>query len=161
MKDDIIEESCLIKNTHHIKGRLILNKKYEYNKNQKFELIFKQYKTRLVTCNNNFTKEENINESLCYGSTFACPNKEYNRAIIIKSKTILFILFRIYFHRLSAIEIFTINKSYYFNFFEPFEINNLKKNNILHEIQLNPNFKEIKLKKDKIILGFYNIMYQA
>ena len=88
------------------------------------------------------------------------PEKEKNKAITIKSKDILFLLFRIYFHRISAIEIFTINnKSYYFNFFESFELNNLKKNKILNEIKSNTYFKEIKMKKEKFILGFYNSIY--
>ena len=162
------QECCLVKNTHHVKGELEFIKKKDYNKNKKFQLIFKQKKTD-KTCNKNISKEKNQNqniiinkETLCFGSVFLCPSKEKNKAFIIKSKEILFILFRVYFHRISGIEIFTINnKSYYFNFCEPFEINNLKKNKIIYEIKSNNFFKEIKMKKDKLILGFYNLIYEC
>lgn len=164
----IFQECCLVKNTHHVNGELKFIKKKEYNKNKKFQLVFKQKQTSYKTCNNNFDKKnQNISsvsnkESLCFGSVFLCPSKEKDKAIIIKSKDILFILFRVYFHRISSIEIFTINnKSYYFNFCESFEVNNLKKNKIISEIKSNGNFKEIKMKKDKIILGFYNSIYES
>ncbi len=110
---------------------------------------------------------ENLNDvsispdKLCYGSTFPCPERDYAKNIIIKSKDILFILIRIYFHRVSAIEIFTINKSYYFNFQEYFQINNIKTNIILNKIKSNSCFKEIKLKNEKIVIGYYNIKYKS
>ena len=170
-KNNICQECCLVKNTHHINGELEFLKKKDYNKNKKFHLIFRQKETNYKTCNNNFSSQEkNQNEiesgsnkeSLCYGSVFPCPKKESNKAIIIKSKDILFLLFRVYFHRVSGIEIFTINnKSYYFNFFEQFEVNNLKKNKIPYEIKSNGYFKEIKMKKDKLILGLYNSIYES
>ena len=69
-------------------------------------------------------------------------------------------LIRIYYHKLSAIEIFTINKSYYFNFHNSFVINNLKSNSILNLFINNSFFKEIKLKNDKSILGYYNVKYK-
>ena len=165
-----IQECCLVKNTHHVKGKLIFKKKNDYNKNKKFTLIFREGKNKFKTCNKQFleknkkddTNKIKNNDLLCYGSVFPTPGKEKDKSIIIKSKEILFILFRIYFHRTSAIEIFTIkNKSYYFNFFQQFEINNIKKNEILKEIKSNSYFKEIKLKKEKISLGFYNSIYES
>ena len=170
---DISQECCLVKNSYHVSGKLFFKKKNEYNKNKKFTLIFKQGKNNFKTCNkhfleknkkdNNNKKENNYsNDLLCYGSVFPTPEKEIKKSIIIKSKDIKFILFRIYFHRTSAIEIFTMNnKSYYFNFFQRFETNNLKKNEILKEIKSNSYFKEIKLKKEKIVLGFYNSIYES
>ena len=170
---NISKECCLIKNSYHVSGKLIFKKKNEYNKNKKFTLIFKQGKNDFKTCNKHFLeKKKNVgnhkkemndsNYLLCYGSVFRTPEKEMKKSIIIKSKDIKFILFRIYFHRTSAIEIFTMNnKSYYFNFFQQFESNNLKKNEILKEIKSNPYFKEIKMKKEKMILGFYNSIYES
>ena len=173
---EIYKECCLVKNTHHVAGILIfINKK---NKNKQFKLIFKQHKNKLKTCNKHFIENKKLDKKddnkerignndnnkdiICYGSVFPTPEKEFNKSIFIKSKDILFILFRIYFHRTSAIEIFTINnKSYYFNFYQQFEINNLKRNEILKEIKNNPFFKEIKLKKEKIVLGFYNSLYES
>ena len=168
---DISQECCLVKNSYHVSGKLIFKKKKEYNKNKKFTLIFKQGKNDFKTCNKHFLeqnkkdnkKESNYNNALlCYGSVFPTPEKEIKKSIIIKSKDIKFILYRIYFHRTSAIEIFTMNnKSYYFNFFRPFETNNLKKNEILKEIKSNSYFKEMKLKKERIVLGLYNSIYES
>ena len=135
------------------------NNEIERMKTLEQKIIFEQYikPIRKVTI-----REFTITpDKLCYGSTFPCPEREYSRNIIIKSKNILFILIRIYFHRVSAIEIFTINKSYYFNFQEPFQINNIKTNSILYKIKNNSCFKEIKLKNDKIIIGYYNLKYKS
>ena len=110
----------MIKNTHHVTGKLFLDKK----NSKKFQLIFKTEKIENKTCNKiNIEKDKksksySLKDSLYYGSVFEIK-KEYNKVIIIKSQDILFLLFRVYFHRISAIEIFTIkNKSYYFNCFE-------------------------------------------
>ena len=160
-KDEISEDCCLLKSTHHIQGKLIFVKK---NKNKNFKLIFRSAesveKKKNDFCNKKIKKKKD-EELLCYGSVFECPKREYNRSIIIKSNEILFVLIREYFHRVSAIEIFTLNKSYYFNFINKFDINNIKKNKILNEFKLSPLFKEIKIKKDKIVLGFYKISYKA
>ena len=160
---------CLIKNSHHVPGAIFFFKNKEYNKNKKFKLIFQTIlKEKCETCNKKNIQDNNLIELnnpknkniLCYGAVFACPEKEKNRNIIIKSKNILFLLYRIYFHRVSAIEIFTINnKSYYFNFQNPFDNNNIKKHPILNELRLSGLFKEIKTKKEK--LGLYNIKYES
>jgi len=155
------EKCCLVKNTYHIKGELKLSK---MNDNKNFELIFTSKIIENGMCNkkekeNNQINRETKRDLLCYGSVFECPPKESDRIIIIKSKDILFLLFRVYFHRISAIEIFTINnKSYYFNFHNFFDNNNIKKNPILNEFKLNGLFKDIKTKKEK--LGLYNAKYE-
>ena len=183
----IYEKCCLVKNTHHVNG--ILSLIHKNKKNKYFNLIFisnsninkdencnkkniiknveiiENHKIRLSSILENFIiypeqKSFNFEGSLCYGSIFSCPEREYKRNICINSKNILFILIRIYFRRVSAIEIFTLNKSYYFNFQNQFEINSLKTNKILNEIKNNIFFKEIKIKKDKLTLGYYNIKYK-
>ena len=155
---DIHEKCCLVKNTHHINGKLFLFKKNNDKSNNKFNLVFKinkKDKEGNKTCNkretNKNNKDLNQNESkneqntskielnkdddysknLCYGAIF--PSPEEKRNIVINSKNILFILIRTYYHRLSAFEIFTLNKSYYFNFHNSFGINNFKKNKFLNE----------------------------
>ena len=163
----ISEKCCHVKNTHHVKGELSFIQKNKKNKN--FKIIFTS-KNETENCNKNINKKISrtasnvgkalMNNKLCYGSTFPCPNKEYNRKIIIKSKEIIFVLIRIYYHKVSAIEIFTLNKSYYFNFNNLFEINYIKTNKILNEIKNNPFFKEMKIKKGKLIIGYYNIKYK-
>ena len=176
--NDISEKCCLVKSCYHVQGKLFLIKNNE-SKKKKFELIFKPKEENDIDekCNKNdlvkqkqdikldISKMNNLKmkESLCYGSIFKCLPKEYNRNTIIKSKDILFLLIRVYFHRVSAIEIFTINKSYYFNFQNQFEINNIiKKNKILCEIKSYSFFKEIKIKnKEKFTLGFYNTLYES
>ena len=186
-KNSIFEKCCLVKNTHHVNGRLFFIKKGNTSNNKNFEIIFESPKTKedekcnktvqiqkeditepkiiiandsdLITEIRNSIEITNI-KNLCYGSTFKCPDREYDRNIIIKSKNILFVLIRNYFHRVSGLEIYTLDKSYYFNFKNQFEINNIKTNKILNEIKNNPYFSEIKLKKEKIVIGFYNIKYK-
>ena len=188
-KSNIFEKCCLVKNTHHVSGKLFLIKKGNTNNNSKFKIIFECPKTKeSERCNKTIEiKKEDIRETkiritndfdfelmknfessiekaniknLCYGSTFKCPDREYDRNIIIKSKNILFVLIRNYYHRVSGLEIFTLDKSYYFNFKNQFEINNIKTNKILNEIKNNAFFSEIKMKKEKIVIGYYNIKYK-
>ena len=186
-KGNIFEKCCLVKNTHHVNGKLFLIKKGNTNNNNEFEIIFESpNKKEDEKCNktvqikkgdipepkikitDNSELENEIRNSieitniknLCYGSTFKCPNREYDRSTIIKSKNILFALIRNYYHRVSGLEIFTLDKSYYFNFKNQFEINNIKTNKILNEIKNNPHFSEIKIKKEKIVIGYYNIKYK-
>ena len=166
-KTIISEKCCHVKNTHHTKGELSFIQNNKKNKN--FKIIFTSM-NETENCNKIINKKmartsSNVgkalmNNKLCYGSIFPCPDKDYNRKIIIKSKEILFVLIRIYYHRVSAIEIFTLNKSYYFNFKNMFEINYIKTNKILNEIKNNPFFKEIRIKKGKLIIGYYNIKYK-
>ena len=130
------EKCCLVKKIYHVKGKLGVLKNLEGN-NESFEIIFiSNDKDEEYTCNKegNYADDHitlNMREKTkytCYGSIFRCPKKEYNRKIVIKSEDILFLLFREYFHRTSAIEIFTNNnKSYYFNFNKKFNIKKIDK----------------------------------
>ena len=173
----ISEKCCLVKNTHHVFGKLNILKKINKKNKNNITFTFKYIKKDDINKNCNKKKESTkmIDKSdtlpnnkitlvsgntLCYGAVFPCPKKEHRRNIIIKSQDILFILIRNYYHRVSAIEIFTINKSYYFNFQNSLELNNLKTNNILNEIKNNSSFKEIKMKNTKLIIGYYNIKYK-
>ena len=131
------EKCCLVKEIYHVKGKIGISKKSEGNKDS-FEIIFISNDADVeYTCNKNFKDGEDNgaryvplserNKSICYGSLFKCPEKEYGRKIVIKSDDIIFVLVREYFHRVSAIEIFTIkNKSYYFNFNKKFKIKKKK-----------------------------------
>ena len=121
----LIYDVCLVKRMHHIKGKLFFIKK-----NSKIKKIFflSHPRSRVDTvpsCNyleNNSQQQEFrqtiINKHVCYGSFFICPDKDCNIKIKIDVEDIRMILRRIYFYRKSAIEIFTSNKSYYFNFYE-------------------------------------------
>ena len=129
------ENCCLVKKIYHVKGKMVILKTTEENK-ESFEIIFiSNDDEKDFTCNKDIINQDKQkefhfqkklkekNKNLCYGSIFRCPKKEYNKKIIIKSENILFILIREYFHRVSAIEIFTNNnKSYYFNFSKKFEV---------------------------------------
>ena len=116
---------CLVKRTHHVKGKLFLVK----NNSKIKKIYFLSYpKSRVDTipsCNyleNNSQQQEFRqtiqNKHVCYGSFFICPDKDCNIKIKIDVDDIRMILRRIYFYRKSAVEIFTSNKSYYFNFYE-------------------------------------------
>ena len=163
------EKCCLVKKTHHVKGYISIIE-MDYNGVDCFELYFFSSLTQNTDpiCNYPTKKDENNNETnsknLCYGSIFPCPKKDYGIIFNIKSKDILFILIREYYHRVSGIEIFTSeNKSYFFNFNNLFSNNKSKNlNELLKKISY--YFEIIKInipKQDKsILLGFYNQDYQ-
>ena len=125
IKNIQIFEVCLIKRTHHIKGKLftlsidgILNRIYFYS-------YSKKENEELPSCNNTECNKQQFefhnyekNNHLCYGSLFPCPLKDSNIKICIKINDIRFIIKRIYFYRKSGIEFFTGTKSYLFNFAE-------------------------------------------
>ena len=127
-KDTILMyDVCLIKRTHHVKGKLFLIKGNIGDKIKKIYFIsYPKSKVDIIpSCNyleNNSQQQEFRqtikNKHVCYGSFFICPDKDCNIKIEIKIEDIRMILRRIYFYRKSAFEIFTSNKSYYFNFFE-------------------------------------------
>ena len=112
---------CMVKRSHHIKGLMIV-----YNDN--FSLIRKIYFysypqkiAKTIACCNVFA--ENLQNKpdrakLCYGAVFDCPKKHMNMKISIPIDDIRMILKKIYFYRKSAVEIYTSNKSYFFNFAE-------------------------------------------
>ena len=161
-KNDEFEKCCLVKKIYHVKGKIGILKKKD-DKEESFEIIFISNDTDVeYTCNKK--KKDKIKKSnkednyKCYGSIFSCPKKEYGRRIIIKSDEILFILIREYFHRLSAIEIFTIkNKSYYFNFNQKFEIkitNPFKRNiKIENTNNINPEDIEDNINESKNVIN--------
>ena len=111
---------CLIKRTHHIKGRLftlmvngIIDRFYFYS-------FSKKENQELPSCNDiesNIKKFElhqnQNNKHLCYGSFFPCHMKDSNIKICIKVSEIRLIIKRIYFYRKSGIEFFTKTKSYF------------------------------------------------
>ena len=156
------EKCCMVKSMHHVAGELFFEQNIN-DKNKNFDLVYKSSSNR-DTCNFDkslikktdpeFKKEIN----LCYGAFFACPTREFNKKLIIKSNDILFMIMRVYYQRTSGLEIFTINKNYYFNFYNGFEFSNIKTNKILNKIKHNTQFKELKL--DKLVIGYYNPKYK-
>jgi len=166
--DNSIEKCCLVKNTHHVRGELSIIK-MEKKSNKNFKLYFKQKgqencnkvervkRQKGFKVNNQGNSNTPESDTICYGAIFSCPKREKGRRITINSSDILFLMIRVYYHSVSAIEIFTINKSYYFNFKKEFK---KKSNKILNEFINNPFFKEIKIEKDKIAIGYYNTKYK-
>ena len=167
---EISLKCCLVKQFYHIKGNLIL-KQIEKNNKKKFKLIFISDNT-VEGCNiPEIEKKDSEEPQLCYGSPFPSPNFAYKYKKIIKSKDIIFILKREYFHRVSAIEIFTFNnKSYLFNFYEHFNVNieNIEDNKFYESNIILSKISEyfentICNKKEKIdlLLGYINKRYEA
>ena len=157
---------CLIKKMFHIKGKLIYKSIYENNrKNRILIFISNNNSDKDEGCNIPIQKENNVkNSKLCYGSPFSFQKMNYNIVKIIKFKDITFILKREYFHRLSALEVFTYNnKSYLFNFYEYFNINKEKNKNYIESniiiLKLSKYLQgNITINRDNgnLMLGFYN-----
>ena len=116
---------CLVKQLSHIKGTLFLifkkNKfklvffSYSYDFENKKEYSFKCNKSDNIQIKSNFNYEKNLKE-LCFGQIFKSQEKDKNRKIELGLKNIRMLLYKRYYYRKSAIEIFTENKSYLFNF---------------------------------------------
>ena len=162
---------CLIKKLYHIKGNLYF-KELHKNKKHKFKLIFISNNNidNKEGCNLPIELKNNEDPKLCFGSLFPYQNPNYNITKIIKSKDIMFVLKREYFHRISALEIFTYNnKSYLFNFYEPFNIKKdnktnikfIESNKILYRISkfFHGNIL-INRKNESLLLGYYNNRYK-
>ena len=149
----VIHEVCLIKKTHHIKGKLII---YTGKNNLLKKIMFISYPRYLVEskqCCNVFPNNKKFKEKkICYGSIFACPNKDMDIKIIIDIKDIRMILKRIYYYTKSAVEIFTMNKSYYFNFAgnNPKDLNENCKNFVNLFAYYIYEFFPIKIRKQEI-----------
>lgn len=112
---------CLVKRTHHIKGRLIVCKDNGLLIKKLLFISFPSNIAKNTPCcnvNSNIPHHNKKKENLCFGAIFVCPEKYMNIKIVINIKDIRMILKRIYFYRKSAVEIFTENKSYFFNFTE-------------------------------------------
>ena len=141
------EKCCLVKTTHHIKGKIGIKKNIEED-NESFDIIFISNDNQVeYTCNKELKPDKKIrsfimnNKNICFGAIFSTPKKEFNKKLVIKSDEIVFLLIREYYHRVSAIEIFTINnKSYYFNFNKKF---NIKKKKLFPFIEININNSEL------------------
>ena len=143
-----VYKCCLVKKMYHVKGRI--GWIFDNNENNnKFSFYFlSDLSFKKETCN------RKNNSDLCHGSIFPSLEKENNRLIYIPREKIAFAIIRIYYHRISALEIFTIdNKSYYFNFREEIVISDENINNNIFKI-LNFYFKPINQSKN--ILGWYN-----
>ena len=143
---------CLVKKLYHVQGRMGWIIKNDNNNDANFIIYFlSDLEFSKDTCNND-------NSNLCHGSVFPFMEKENNRLIYLPKEKIVFIIIRIYYFRISAIEIFTIeNKSYYFNFKEEFAIPIEHSKNKIIQI-LHTLFKPIK--KNKSIFGWYNPIFQ-
>ena len=156
----IIYEVCFIKATHHIKGKIFLEK--NDNKIKKFYFLSYNFNQmgNIPSCN-----KYNDKKNLCYGAFFDCPEKDCNIKIKIKIEDIRLIMKKIYFYRKSAIEIFTKNKSYYFNFSENPSIENYKEkigenncNEFFTLISQSFNEDIIPITINEQILGYTNII---
>ena len=140
-----IYKACRIKQQYHVKGNLFFIKS-----NGRLLLYFLAYPYDFeneLSCN-----KINEHNKLCFGSTFKCPEKEKNTIINLNLKNIRLFLNRIYYYRKSAIEIFTLKRSYYFNFFSEKEFNAFIDS-------LNPYFSKLffPININKNILGYINI----
>ena len=113
-------EVCMVKRTHHIKG--ILFACFDIQGRFKKFLFYSYPETKADSkpfCNASEKKAENFNlknEKICFGAIFKCPKKYMNRKIIFDIKDIKLVLRKIYFYRKTAFEIYTQNKSYFFNY---------------------------------------------
>ena len=187
--EKIKAECCLIKKNYHIMGIIYIIKRKEAK--DQFKIVFCSINETIKkwdTCNKRIKNTKNSskrnqtvnsnNKKICYGSTFSCLKKDFNRKILIKSTDIKFILIRNYYRKTSALEIFTYkaNKSYYFNFIDIIKnvqndtkenkniIKNAQndtkenKNIILNEVIKDTNFQSLNLTNE--ITLYYNKYYE-
>jgi len=121
ISEKYIYNVCLIKQEYHVKGKI-----YVFNKENNLYIFFfcNQFEENELCCNKTKDPKGFVNDNLCYGSLFKCPEKEKNRKIKIPFYNIKMIIKRIYYYRKSGIEIFTNRKSYYFNFYEEKDLDN-------------------------------------
>ena len=147
-----IYKACRIKQQYHIKGNLFL-----VNSNGKILLYFHGYPYDFENKTENKLSCNKINElnKLCFGSIFKCPEREKNSIIKLNLKAIRLFLNRIYYYRKSAIEIFNLTRSYYFNFFSDKEFNTFID-------FLSPYFSKafFPININKNILGYINIKFE-
>ena len=151
---------------YHIKGEINI---IEESKND-FIIFFKSTNKEYENNCNKKNKKDDCNCHLCYGSVFSCLEKDKKRLIFIPKDKIMFVIIRVYYYRTSGLEIYTSdNKSYYFNFFEEFTLN--EQNRIITCLMRHFRFSEIRLKDknkswfnfgpapDYKSLGWYNPKY--
>ena len=138
---------CLIKSSHHIKGKIIAEKNYFI-----FFPINNKYKTEKML------KQENANNpnfdkisGCCYGAYFKHFSKDKDAVeLVLKYSKIKYIFIRVYYYNESALEIYTFsNKNYYINFLSKKDMNELLTTIISNNTDFNP------IKTDnKRILGY-------
>jgi len=139
---------CLVKSSHHIRGKVEIHQKYlifypEHNEHKTDEMLQKEYE--------NDPKFDKLT-GCCYGSYFKYFLKDKDKTeISIKYSRIKYIFIRVYFYYESALEIFTFtNKSYYFNF-----QTNEDMNKFLNKIISSQDSAFIPIKTDnKRLLGY-------
>ena len=151
-------ECCLVKKMYHIRGNIGIIK----IKNKDLYLFFSSNGENIKKCNKINNQKEEYHSNLCYGSVFACLEKDQKTLIFIPKDEIMFAIIRIYYYRPSGLEIFTNNnKSYYFNFDEKLNLNNndIKYKNSNRISSFFKDFTEIKIKNGNKFLGWYNPLY--
>ena len=169
----IVETVCYIKTTHHIRGKIFLEKKLlPHNNTINSDSLFRPNSSL-------FFMESNINDKdylikncedydsdhlTCFGSIFINNNNSKDLEIFLKFdlNDIIFIFSRKYCFRNNSIEIFLSNhRSYYFKFFDT-KKRDYFLNNLI--IILNKNSPKNKLYKPikgidennkSIIIGYY------
>ena len=142
---------CLVKPSHHIKGKIKID-------NNNFNFFYESYEY----ISSDKYKKENENDpkfdklsGCCFGSYFKYFLKDKDKIeLSFKYSDIKYIFIRIYFYYESALEIYTFsNKSYYLNF----KTNEEMKKFLDSIIYQNPAFIPIKT-DNKRILGYVQII---
>ena len=180
-------QCCLIKLMYHVKGKMTIYKNNEDtnsylkperpNDNNEFEINFIadsdntgnvcSYVEKRYLNSDDYQQLEEKEANLCCGSEFTCFEKEYNKRLSIKSKNIMFAIVRNYCRKTSGIEIFTYKpyKSYFFNFKDIIDINDIKNeeiNKLIKEFNDSKSFKLINIINEGnkcINTLYYNIYY--
>ena len=160
----VYKDICLIKTTHHIRGKLfyeVQNDSFKQN-NKNFCLYFAAEK--------NISKEYLLSNcpdydsvyNSCFGSLFRnnLNKKDDGFYLEIKLSDINFIFFRKYCYRNNSIELFLNNhKTYYFKFKNTNDRNNFVEQliNVLNQISNKKIFKNIKGidENNKSTIGYY------
>ena len=163
-KKYLTEMVCYVKTTHHIRGKIIVEKDPESSSFLNSSLFFVE--------SNPYNKEELIknfedydSEHLtCFGSIFLNNNNNKDSEIFLKFnlKDIIFIFLRKYAFRNNGIEIFLSNhRSYYFKFMDTKKRDNFLNDFISILNKANPKnklFKQIKgidENNKTIIIGYF------
>ena len=132
-----IIQACMVKQTHHLSGKLRM---------LKTKLIFDyEYYEEGTGIENNHLLYDNDNKT-CFGSFFKNYKKDqYKSSLKIPIKSITLMMKRNYYYCNNSIEIFTENnKSYFFHF-----ANNNERNRIIEEIKHLQDFKILKSQTKK------------
>ena len=174
----IIDNVCYIKTTHHIKGKLFIQKNIQSN-NSKTNNTFNNFFSLSPKMSSLFFMESNTFESdyllkhcedydsvhsTCFGSTFRNNKniKDSDTYLFFDFNDINFIFLRKYCFRNNSLEIYLSNhRSYYFKFFDT-----KKRDKFLNELisvlnqnnQKNKLFKPIKgidENNKSVIIGYY------